>query len=113
MISDKVDMYVITNRKFFPAEKIGYIKERLLSVEESKFSLVTSVELKDPLLFLIISIFLGCLGIDRFMLGDIAMGVLKLLTSGLCGILTIIDWCLITNMTKEANYKELMLALNC
>ena len=59
----------------------------------------------------LISFFVGGLGIDRFMLGEIGMGILKLLTCGLCGVLTIIDWFLIMGKTKEANYNAVMLAL--
>lgn len=40
---------------------------------------------------LILSIFLGGLGIDRFYLGHTDLGVLKLLTGGVFGILYIID----------------------
>ena len=57
---------------------------------------------------LLISIFLGSLGIDRFMLGDTGMGILKLLTAGLCGVLTIIDWFTISNKAKECNFAKFM-----
>ncbi len=40
---------------------------------------------------LILSIFLGYLGIDRFYVGQIGLGVLKLLTGAGCGIWYIID----------------------
>ena len=40
---------------------------------------------------LILSIFLGELGIDRFYLGYTGMGILKLCTAGCFGILWIID----------------------
>ncbi len=40
---------------------------------------------------LILSIFLGGIGVDRFYLGYTGMGVLKLLTVGCFGILYIID----------------------
>ena len=92
MEQNKVDMYIMTNQKYFPAEKIMYIKEKLAAMDESKFSMISTIEMKDPTTILLISIFLGGLGIDRFMLGDTGMGILKLLTCGVCGILTIIDW---------------------
>ena len=40
---------------------------------------------------LLLSIFLGGLGVDRFYLGYTGMGVLKLLTGGCFGILSLID----------------------
>lgn len=39
------------------------------------------------------------------------MGILKLLTAGLCGILTIIDWFSVQKKAKERNYNNLMLVL--
>ena len=111
MDSQKLDMYIMTNQKFFPNEKIMYLKEKLLQLDDSKFSLVSVVELKDPTTILLISLFLGPLGIDRFMLEDTGMGVLKLLTAGVCGVLTIIDWFTISNKTKEYNFNKLMLLI--
>ena len=104
MDQNKVDMYVMTNQKYFPAEKIMYLKEKLAAMDESKFTMVSTVELKDPTTILLVSIFLGALGIDRFMLGDTGMGILKLLTGGCCGILTIIDWFTVSKKTKRRFY---------
>ena len=108
---NKIDMYIMTNQKYFPAEKMVYLREKLGTMDENKFALLSSLELKDPTVMLVVSIFLGALGIDRFMLGDTGMGVLKLLTGGCCGILTIIDWCTIMNKTKEQNFNKLMAML--
>ena len=111
MDQNKVDMYVMTNQKYFPAEKIMYLKEKLAAMDESKFTMVSTVELKDPTTILLVSIFLGALGIDRFMLGDTGMGILKLLTGGCCGILTIIDWFTVSKKTKDLNFNNIMTVL--
>ena len=111
MEQNKVDMYIMTNQKYFPAEKIMYIKEKLAAMDESKFSMISTIEMKDPTTILLVSIFLGGLGIDRFMLGDTRMGILKLLTCGVCGILTIIDWFTVSKKTKELNFNNIMTML--
>jgi len=59
---------------------------------------------KDWLVALLLSIFLGYLGIDRFYLGYIGLGILKLLTGGGCGIWWLIDLILIaTNKLEDSN----------
>ena len=104
----KIDMYIMTNQKYFPEEKIVYLKEKLRTMDDEKFSLISTVEMKDPTTLLLVSIFLGVLGIDRFMVGDTGMGILKLLTCGGCGILTIIDWFTISKKAKEVNFNRIM-----
>ena len=41
--------------------------------------------------------------VHRFMIGDTGMGILKLLTCGCCGVLTIIDWFTISKKVKQKN----------
>lgn len=60
------------------------------------------------LVALLLSIFLGSLGIDRFYLGHIGLGILKLLTLGGCYIWWIIDIILIaTGKVRDANGQPL------
>ena len=50
---------------------------------------------KDWLITVLLSLFLGALGIDRVYLGYTGLGVLKLITLGGCGIWALIDLILI------------------
>lgn len=111
MMQDRVDMFIMTNQKYLPPERIQFLRDRMLMADESRFQMLSTVELKDPTTLLLISIFLGGLGIDRFMLGDTGMGVLKLLTGGCCGVLTIVDWFSIQKKTKEMNFNKLAMLL--
>lgn len=111
MEMQKVDMYIMANQKYLPAEKIMYLKQKLVETSEEKFAMLSTVEFKDPTTILLISLFLGSWGVDRFMLGDTGVGILKLLTGGVCGILTIVDWFSVQKKAKERNFNNLMMIL--
>lgn len=108
MNQEKVDLFLVANSKFFPANKMAIIRERLEGLEDNKLIVLSSIDFKDPTTLLLISIFLGTFGIDRFMLGDTGMGILKLLTFGVCEILTIIDWFTVSDRTKDYNFAKFM-----
>ena len=108
MDSQKVDLFLAANQKFFSPTQILTIKDRLLALDDDKFTLINALDYKDPTMMIIVSVFAGSLGIDRFMLGDTGCGVLKLLTCGGCGILTIIDWFNIQDLTRNQNYTKLL-----
>lgn len=76
-----------------PSEKRGRFLKELAAVE------------KNPLVVFGFSLFLGGLGIDRFIIGDILLGFLKLFTGGGLGIWTIVDWFVIGGRTRDKNAK--------
>lgn len=103
MDAQKVDMFIMSNGKFFEGHQMNMIRERLLALDDSKWAMLSTIQLKDPTTSLIISILAGSLGIDRFMIGDTGLGVGKLLTCGGFGIWAIIDWFMIQKATREKN----------
>ena len=105
------DQWLLTNAKYFPEEQLPYIRQRLETLSEERQQAVASLTFKDPILLLIVSIIAGELGIDRFLLGHIGLGIGKLLTAGGCGIWAIVDWFLIMGATREENAKKLYLVL--
>ena len=107
MEAQKVDMFIMSNSKFFENHQINFIRERLLAIDESKWAMISTLQLKDPTTSLIVSILAGSLGIDRFMIGDTGIGVGKLLTCGGFGIWTIIDWFMIQKATRDKNMEKM------
>lgn len=132
-----VERYLFLNSTFFPQEKVSQIKDKLLS-NESVFNRARLMTLKDPNTLLLISVFVGQLGVDRFLINKKATGALKLifwLIAYVCMfvsffvilndatkfigwfllslylvflIVWVIDLCKIRNMTKEYNYSLIM-----
>ena len=107
MDSQKVDMFIMSNAKFFESHHLNAVRERLLTIDDAKWPMISTVQLKDPTTSLIVSILAGSLGIDRFIIGDTGLGVGKLLTCGGFGIWTIVDWFLIQSATREKNMQKL------
>ena len=104
MEQSKIDMFIATSGSNFPSEKIGIIHSQLEKVDDKKFLAVQSADYKSPTTLFLVSLFLGGLGVDRFMLGQTGLGIGKLLTGGGCGLWSLIDLFLIMKATKERNF---------
>lgn len=111
MDASKVDMFIMSNSKFFESHHLSSIRDRLLAMDDSKWAMVSTQQFKDPTTSLILSILAGNLGIDRFFIGDTGLGIGKLLTCGGFGIWAIIDWFLIQGATREKNMQKLQMFL--
>jgi TM2 domain-containing membrane protein YozV len=107
MDENKVDLFLMTKGKYFRSEHLMQIRDRLRRREDSDMGLLHALQLHDPTLLLIVSILVGHFGIDRFMIGDTGLGVLKLITCGGLGIWTIVDWFLIMGLTRDKNMERL------
>ncbi|MCL2577802.1 MAG: TM2 domain-containing protein [Defluviitaleaceae bacterium] len=109
--NNRADMWLMTKANFFKPEHMPYITEQVRNLNDNQLNVLMSVNLKEPTTILLLSIFLGAYGVDRFMLGDIGMGVGKLLTGGGCGIWWLIDIFMVMDRAKEINYQLVVQAL--
>ena len=89
-------------RKFFP-EDLAYVSQCLREASDDEILSLTSQSYLDPMLMEFVSVFVGGFGIDRFMLGQVGAGVLKLITGGGLGIWWLIDLFQVQSLTKERN----------
>lgn len=112
MKQQNIEQFLAINANKLPASKMLLIRDVLSKLDDDKSLVLQTIEFKAPSVILIISILLGSLGIDRFMLGDAGLGVLKLLTCGGCYIWWIIDMINAQDRTKEYNYKQLVQVLS-
>jgi hypothetical protein len=62
-----------------PSEKIFEFRDLLLKADDSAYDRLNLIPTYDPTVVLLCSIFVGGLGVDRFIIGDIGLGVCKLL----------------------------------
>lgn len=104
-MSNFTDSFLSANTANFPSEQLPSLRQRLSQLDDSQANqVIAAANVKSPTTALILSIFLGTLGVDRFYIGHIGLGVAKLLLAWLTfGIWTIVDWFLIINATKKAN----------
>ncbi|KWW28814.1 MAG: TM2 domain-containing protein [bacterium P3] len=103
MEPEKIDYFFISRSDYFPPEQIPAMRKKMMEMDGDKALMVQSVDYRNPTILLVISILVGELGIDRFLLGDIGLGILKLITFGGCGIWWLIDVILIMKKTREYN----------
>lgn len=107
MEAQKVDAFILANGKNFQDYQIPALREMLLNVDDNKWLVLQTLQLKDPTIALIISLLAGTLGIDPFYIGDMGLGVLKLITCGGFGIWTVVDWFLIMGSARSKNMQKL------
>ncbi|MEO8150942.1 MAG: TM2 domain-containing protein [Bacteroidia bacterium] len=102
---DKNQLMMLPN---IEAEEIMFLEsvaKDLNQEQEKNFVMLYQTKRKDPKTIMIVTLigFVFIAGIQRFMLNQIGMGILYVLTGGLCLIGTIIDL---------VNYKSMALTFN-
>ena len=91
-----------------PIESMEMIRKKLLEMDYTTAS-IQMAQFKDPTLALILSVLVGSLGVDRFYIGDIGLGVGKLLTCGGAYIWWLIDLFMIQDAAKRKNMEMFLM----
>ncbi len=112
MSSEKVSALVEQFQKDIPENKVLVLRRMLENSSAECFESVSTLKLKSPTTTLLLSIFLGGLGVDRFYIGDVGVGVCKLLF----GWLTLFIWPFVDifcsyKKAKERNFNNLTVAI--
>lgn len=81
-----------------PASEALYLRNQLSSMADEGYGTVACVETKNPTATVLLSIFLGHLGVDRFYIGDIGLGLLKVFLGPIMLIVCAIMASFVSNM---------------
>ena len=110
MYQNKISAFLMANENNFTLDHKMAIRQRLETMSDDKFYALLSAtnHLKNPSFYWVASLFVGYLGLDRFLVGDNGLGILKLITAGGLGIWWIVDLFLIKDKVREQNYLKVM-----
>lgn len=92
----------------FEKAKRGIIQKRCSEMPDDRLMMLTQMKFKNPTVVLLVGFFLGWLGLDRFMMGSWIVGLIKLLTWGLFGILWLIDLFILPARARKMNTDNIM-----
>ena len=101
-------MVLISLQNKFPPGSLLGLSDRL---SDDQVRQVVSIDYRDPIVALILGLFIGPLGADRFYNGDVGLALGKLFTLGGLGIWAIVDLFLIMNAVRRKNLEKLNTAL--
>ena len=107
MEQSKIDWFVSNNSGKLTADKLQLVTEKMKTMSDDKFALLQTTSLTSPVVVWVVSFFFGYLGLDRFMVGSIGAGVVKLLTFGGFGLWWFIDLFLIGGAARKRNFDKL------
>lgn len=108
MEANQADQILALYGNRLPIESLEMVKNKLLNMDYNVASILMA-RFKDSTLALILSVLVGSLGIDRFYIGDVGLGVGKLLTCGGAYIWWIVDLFMIQDATRRKNLEMLLM----
>ena len=113
MTTEKVNALITQFKNHIPDDQVLILKNSLASASDDCYDNMIALTFKNPTTTLLLSIFLGGLGVDRFYIGDTGLGVCKLLFGWVTGyIWPIVDIFFSYKKTKEKNLNKILSAIN-
>lgn len=113
-----INDFLARNRDYLPkGATIEQLRETLMGLDEAKLRRVlyeSEYSFQDPNTVLLVSILVPLAtfnlvsGIDRIMIGETGLGILKTITWGGCGVWTVVDWFIIQKKTRQYNLETIM-----
>ncbi len=107
MDNSRIDSILMAYGDKFPPLMYEQLRQEFAQMDDVEANMLLS-QLKDPTVMLVFSIFLGGYGVDRILLGDVGLGILKLLTCGGLGIWWLVDLFLVMDHTRLKNAEKIL-----
>lgn len=106
--------YLVFNSSKFNPRDLIEIRDRVSKLDASTQDQLLTINLKSPIICLILSLVFGGLGVDRYYLGDVLFGILKFLSIFIfIGVIwAIIDIFFCYEKAKEINAERVFDWLN-
>ncbi len=98
--------FLIEHKNYFHEFDLDFLKGDLEDLSKEELKLFMKTDFVNPNVNFTISLLKSVLGIDRFVIGQTNIGLLKLLTAGGLGVWAIIDWFQIKELTQEYNFNK-------
>lgn len=98
---EQINLFTSTKGRWFKPEQLEAVKNHLANLDEATLKSALFANYRDPEIMMVWAI----LGIDRFFLDDIPLGILKIVTGGGTGVWWMIDLFSVKRRTFEYNYK--------
>ncbi|MCD7721666.1 MAG: TM2 domain-containing protein [Prevotellaceae bacterium] len=110
---NRVQSILEGKRKYLPEDKLNEIRKQLYALNPEQLDAIEySFEFENPTTMLVISLFFGGMGFDRFILGDNKNGAFKWILN--CVIVGCVWWLIdlfkIKGLTRDYNYEQLLTA---
>ena len=103
MDKNQVNLWLSVNAENFAPENLPTIKSILEQMNDNEMMYLQSVSFKKPSTILLIALLIGW---ERFFIGSIVLGILKVMTCYGCGIWWLIDVITAKNRTKKYNFEQ-------